>query len=135
MTQTINLKIYSQLVAEVTPKVIETEDEYAQFLAVAERLTFKKDQTPEESALYDLVTMLVETYEAQHYSIDESSPSEVLLHIIESSGIDMVDLIDVFGSSEILTQVLAGTQSININQANALADRFKLSPEIFISAI
>jgi hypothetical protein len=28
MTQTIDLKIYSQLVAEVTPKVIETEEEY-----------------------------------------------------------------------------------------------------------
>jgi hypothetical protein len=27
MTQTIDLKIYRQLVAEVTPKVIETEEE------------------------------------------------------------------------------------------------------------
>jgi HTH-type transcriptional regulator / antitoxin HigA len=135
MTQTINLEIYSQLVAEVTPKVIETEDEYEQFLAVAERLTFKKDQTPEESALYDLVTMLVETYEAQHYSIDESSPSEVLLHIIESSGISKVDLIDIFGSSEILTQVLAGKKAINISQANILGDRFQLSPTIFLSII
>jgi HTH-type transcriptional regulator / antitoxin HigA len=135
MTQTINLEIYSQLVAEVTPKVIETEDEYEQFLAVAERLTFKKDQTPEESALYDLVTMLVETYEAQHYSIDESSPSEVLLHIIESSGISKVDLIDIFGSSEILTQVLAGKKAINISQANILGDRFQLSPTIFLSTI
>jgi HTH-type transcriptional regulator / antitoxin HigA len=135
MTQTINLEIYSQLVAEVTPKVIETEDEYEQFLAVAERLTFKKDQTPEESALYDLVTMLVETYEAQHYSIDESSPSEVLLHIIESSGINKVDLIDIFGSSEILTQVLAGKKAINISQANILGDQFQLSPTIFLSTI
>ena len=59
----VNLKVYGQLAADVKPKVIETEDEYEQFLAVAERLTFKQDQTPEESALYDLVTMLVETYE------------------------------------------------------------------------
>ena len=132
MTQTINLEIYSQLVAEVTPKIIETEDEYEQFLAVAERLTFKKDQTPEESALYDLVTMLVETYGAQHYSIDESSPSEVLLHIIESGGIDRVGLIDIFGSSEILARVLAGEKVINTSQANDLADRFQLSPKIFI---
>jgi HTH-type transcriptional regulator / antitoxin HigA len=79
--------------------------------------------------------MLVETYEAQHYSIDESSPSEVLLHIIESSGISKVDLIDIFGSSEILTQVLAGKKAININQANILGDRFQLSPTIFLSII
>ena len=113
MTQTINLKVYSQLVAEVTPKVIETEDEYEQFLMVAERLTFKQDQTPEESALYDLVTMLVETYESQHYSIEKSSPAEVLEHIIESSGIEVTDLAKIFGSIETLDRVLAGQELIN----------------------
>ena len=133
MTQTINLKVYSQLVAEVTPKVIETEDEYEQFLMVAERLTFKQDQTPEESALYDLVTMLVETYESQHYSIEKSSPAEVLEHIIESSGIEVADLAKIFGSIETLDRVLAGQELINTSQAEALADRFKLSPQIFLN--
>jgi HTH-type transcriptional regulator / antitoxin HigA len=134
MTQIIDLKVYGQLVAEVTPKVIETEDEYEQFLAVAERLTFKQVQTPEESALYDLVTMLVETYEAQHYPIDRSSPVEVLEHIIESSGIDRIDLVEIFGSGEALDRVLAGRELINPSQANTLARRFKLSPEIFLNA-
>lgn len=133
MTQIIDLKVYSQLVAEVTPKVIETESEYSQFLAVAERLTFKQQLTPEESALYDLVTMLVETYEEQHYAIDESSPLEVLLHIIESSGINSSDLADIFGSSETITQVLAGRKPINSQQAQALANRFQLSPQLFLS--
>jgi HTH-type transcriptional regulator / antitoxin HigA len=134
MTQIIDLKVYGQLVAEVTPKVIETEDEYEQFLAVAERLTFKQVQTPEESALYDLVTMLVETYEAQHYQIDRFSPVEVLEHIIESSGIDRSDLAEIFGSGETLDRVLAGQELINSSQANALGRRFRLSPEIFLNA-
>ena len=51
MTQTINLQVWGQLVSEIKPKVIETDDEYEQFLVVAERLTFKQNQTPEESAL------------------------------------------------------------------------------------
>ena len=134
MTQTIDLKVYSQLVAEVIPKLIETEDEYDRFLAVAERLTFKQEQTPEESALYDLVTMLVETYEAQHYPIERSSPVEVLEHIIESSGIDRSELVGMFGSDESLDRVLAGQDLINSTQAQALAQRFKLSPQIFLNA-
>jgi HTH-type transcriptional regulator / antitoxin HigA len=142
MTQIIDLKVYSQLVAEVTPKVIETEDEYEQFLAVAERLTFKQLQTPEESALYDLVTMLVETYEAQHYPlakplpwrVDRSSPADVLEHIIESSGIDRSDLAEIFGSIEAVDRVLAGRELITPTQADALAGRFKLSPGIFLNA-
>jgi HTH-type transcriptional regulator / antitoxin HigA len=134
MTPTINLKVYGQLVAEVKPKVIETEDEYEQFLSVAERLTFKQAQTPEESVLYDLVTMLVEAYEAEHYPIDKSSPAEVLQHIIESSGIDPIELAEIFGSSESVAQVLAETKSIDPKWAQALADRFKLSPKIFLQA-
>jgi HTH-type transcriptional regulator/antitoxin HigA len=134
MTQTINLKVYSQLVAEVMPKIVETESEYEQFLAVAERLTFKQNQTPEESALYDLVTMLVETYETQHYSIESASAIEVLEHIIESSGIDRVDLVEIFGDDETLERVLAGREAINTNQAQALGERFKLSPQIFLDS-
>jgi HTH-type transcriptional regulator / antitoxin HigA len=134
MTQTINLKVYGQLVAEVKPKVIETEDEYEQFLAVAERLTFNHNQTPEESALYDLVTMLVEAYEEQNYAIDRASPAEVLLHIIESSGIELTELVSIFGSSESVAQVLAGTKSIDPDRAQALGNRFKLSPKIFLKA-
>jgi HTH-type transcriptional regulator / antitoxin HigA len=134
MTQTINLKVYSELVAEVMPKIVETEAEYEQFLAVAERLTFKQNQTPEESALYDLVTMLVETYETQHYPIDKSSPVEVLEHIIESSGIDRSDLTNIFGSGEALDRVLAGRELINTTQAQALGERFKLSPQLFLNS-
>jgi HTH-type transcriptional regulator / antitoxin HigA len=115
-------------------KAVETEDEYEQFLAVAERLTFQQNQTPEESALSDLVTMLIEAYEVQHYEIDRASPSEVLQHIIESSGIDPVELVNIFGSSELVTQVLAGTKSIDPSWAQALGDRFKLSPKIFLQS-
>ncbi|WP_309742333.1 transcriptional regulator [Chamaesiphon sp. OTE_20_metabat_361] len=114
--------------------LISTEDEYGQFLAVAERLTFKQNQTPEESALYDLVTMLIEAYELQHYEIDRASPSEVLQHIIESSGIDRAELVNIFGSSESVSQVLAGARSIEPSWAQALGNRFKLSPKIFLQS-
>ena len=110
-----------------------TDDEYEQFLVVAERLIFKQDRTPEESALYDLVTMLVETYETEHDPIDRSTPAEVLQHIIESSGIDRIELAEIFGSSESVAQVLAGTKSIDPNRAQALADRLKLATSIFLS--
>ena len=99
---------------------------------MAERFTFQQNQTPEESALYDLVTMLVEAYEIQHYEIDRASPSEVLQHIIESSGIDRTELVKIFGSSELVAQVLAGTKSIDPDRAQVLANRFKLSPKIFL---
>jgi HTH-type transcriptional regulator/antitoxin HigA len=51
MTLTFDQDAYRHLLAEVAPKVIETEEEYDRALAVAERLTFAKNRTPEEQAL------------------------------------------------------------------------------------
>jgi HTH-type transcriptional regulator / antitoxin HigA len=79
---------------------------------------------------------VIESYEAQHDAIDESSPVELLLHIIDSrdsSGIDAVELASIFGSTETLDRVLAGLQSITAAQAQALGDKFKLSPKAFLN--
>jgi HTH-type transcriptional regulator/antitoxin HigA len=50
MTLTFDQDVYRNLLAEVAPKVIETQEEYDRALAVAERLTFAKNRTPEERA-------------------------------------------------------------------------------------
>ncbi len=42
MTITFDNKTYSQLLADIPPQVIETEDEYERILKVAEHLTLKK---------------------------------------------------------------------------------------------
>jgi antitoxin component HigA of HigAB toxin-antitoxin module len=55
-----------------------------------------------------------------------------LQHIIESSGINIADLADIFGSSEVTSQILAGRRLIDVMQAQALANRFKLSPQTFL---
>ena len=51
MTLTFNQTSYSNLLAEVAPKVIETEAEYDRALAIAEKLTFDRNKTPEQSYL------------------------------------------------------------------------------------
>lgn len=79
-------KKYSQLLAETAPQVIETEEEYERLLKIAERLVFKQDLTPEERALNKLVVFLVEDYETKKYPMGESTPQEILKHIMDSSG-------------------------------------------------
>jgi HTH-type transcriptional regulator / antitoxin HigA len=72
MTLTIDHNNYLQLWTEVniSPKVIETEIEYRQFLAVAESLLVNKNlRTPEETTLFRLVVKLIEDYESEHYNL------------------------------------------------------------------
>lgn len=132
MTLTFDQAVYSNLLAEVAPNVIETEKEYDRILAVAERLTFAKSLTPEEKALLKLLVTLIETYEADKYSMDESAPHEILQHILEASGTRQADLVGIIGSSGVVSEVVNGKRTISKAQAKALGNYFKVSPSLFI---
>jgi HTH-type transcriptional regulator/antitoxin HigA len=123
---------YSKLLAEIAPRVIETEEEYDRLLAVAERLTFAKNLTPEERALYKLLVTLIEVYETENYPMDKSEPHEILQHVMESSGTRQADLVGIIGSSGVVSEVVNGKRAISKAQAKALGDYFKISPSLFI---
>lgn len=116
----------------MAPKVIETEEEYEEALKLAEQLTFTKNQTPEQRAIYKQLVAQIETYEAKHYPMNEVKPREVLRHIVEASGISQVDLANLIGSDNEVSEILNGTRAINEIQARAIGERFKVSPSLFI---
>jgi len=132
MILTFDRATYSNLLAEIAPKAIETEEEYDRLLAVAERLTFAKNRTPEERALYKLLVTLIEVYETENYPMDKSEPHEILQHIMESSGTRQADLVGIIGSSGVVSEVVNGKRAISKAQAKALGDYFKISPSLFI---
>jgi HTH-type transcriptional regulator / antitoxin HigA len=132
MILTFDRTIYSNLLAEIAPKAIETTEEYDRLLAIVERLTFAKNLTPEEKALYKLLVILIEVYETENYPIDKSQPHEILQHIMESSGTRQADLIGIIGSSGVVSEVVNGKRSISKAQAKALGDYFQISSSLFI---
>ncbi|MCT7951312.1 helix-turn-helix domain-containing protein [Ancylothrix sp. C2] len=133
MTITFDRVTYSKLLSEIAPQAIETEEEYARLLKVAERLTFAKNTTPEETALHKLLVTLIEVYETEHYPMDKSLPHEILQHILESSGLSQADLADIMkSSSDVVSEVINGKRAVSKAQAKALGDYFKVSPSLFI---
>ncbi|MEG4443951.1 transcriptional regulator [Microcoleus sp. AT9_B5] len=132
MILTFERATYSNLLAEIAPMAIETEEEYDRLLAVAERLTFAKNLTPEERVLYKLLVTLIEVYETENYPMDKSEPHEILQHIMESSGTRQADLVGIIGSSGVVSEVVNGKRAISKAQAKALGDYFKISPSLFI---
>jgi HTH-type transcriptional regulator / antitoxin HigA len=132
MTLTFNPETYSNLLAEMSPKVIETEAEYDRALVIAEKLTFNRHKTPEERAIYQLLVMLIEAYENQNFPMPTSAPHEVLQHILEASGIPSSDLVGKLGSKEAVAEIVNGNQSISAAQAKLLGEMFKVSPNLFL---
>jgi HTH-type transcriptional regulator / antitoxin HigA len=138
MTATIDKRKYLDLIDanDISPKVIETEDEYDRFLVVTEKLMHKRlDRTIEETALLMLVVKLIEDYESIHHNLDEwgkSTPTEILRHIMAASGTRNVDLIGIIGSSGVVSEVVNGKRNISLAQAKNLGEFFKISPTLFI---
>lgn len=72
-------------------KPIKTESDYQAALKEIEVLMDAQPDTSEGDRL-DVMTTLVEVFEARHYPIDEPDPIEAILHRMEALGIDRKDL-------------------------------------------
>ncbi|MDF5730907.1 MAG: transcriptional regulator [Rhizonema sp. PD38] len=132
MILTFDQNTYRNLLAEVAPVAIETEEEYERALKLVEELTFQKNRTPEEQALQKLLVILIEAYETKNYPMDRSAPHEILQHIMEASRTRQADLVGLIGSSGVVSEVVNGKRLISKAQAKALGDYFKVSPSLFI---
>jgi HTH-type transcriptional regulator / antitoxin HigA len=131
MTLTIEKTIYGELLAESQPKVINDEQEYDNALEIVDALMSNNELTPEETALLDVWAILIEDYEDQNYPMAESTPQEVLLHLMEVKELRQLDLIGILGSKGVVSEVVNGKRSISKAQAKALGEFFKVNPSLF----
>ena len=133
MTLTFNREVYANLLSEVLPQAIRTEEENERALAKVEALMHKGELTPEEDRLYDLLIILIEKFEEENYlPLNLSTPLSRLLHLLESNNLKQTDLLDVFGSSGIASEVINGKREISRAQAKKLGERFSISPSLFL---
>lgn len=132
MTLIFDETTYRNLLAQASPKVIETKMEYERVLALTEQLHFTKNRTVEERALYKLLVTLVELYESKHYPIPESEPYEILQQMMEASGTRQADLVGIIGSSGVVSEIVNGKRAISKAQAKILGERFRVSPSVFL---
>ena len=134
MRDTVDKKKYGKLLAEVLPRRIETEEENEHYLKIVEQMMKKgaENLSPEEDKLFDLLVTLIEDFEEEAYPTGNASPHDVLLHLMEAQDLKQADLLDVFGSKGIASEVINGKRAISKTHARRLAGRFKVSVELFI---
>ncbi|MBH8574262.1 transcriptional regulator [Nostocaceae cyanobacterium CENA369] len=131
MTTYFNTTIYSQLLV-FQPKAIATEAESDRTLEAVEKLMACKQRTPEQTAILQLLVILVEEFENKHYPIEPASPHAILKHLMEARGIKQSDLIGIIGSKGVVSEVVNEKRAISKEQAKALGEFFYVSPALFI---
>lgn len=130
---TFDKTAYGKLLARALPRVIKTEEENERMIEELERLdTRSRTLSQEEENLAELMAILVRQFEDSRYPLGHAEPVEALRILMENRGFRQRDLIDVFGSSSVVSDVLNGKRSISKAHARKLAEFFHVSASLFI---
>jgi len=123
---------YVALLTRVPPKVIRTEKENEHYVQALYELDKRGSRlTRAERELADLLTLMIEDFEERHYALANASPLEVLKFLMEQHGLKQKDLVDVFGTPSIISEVLRGKRKFSKEHIRRLSRRFQVSPEVF----
>jgi HTH-type transcriptional regulator / antitoxin HigA len=113
------------------PTVIHSDEQNEYYISLLWDLEHKPDICEEERRLTELLTLLITDYEDKHYSLRAATPLEIVEELMSSNGLKQKDLVDVFGTESIVSEVLNGKRELNKEHIKRLSERFGVSPALF----
>jgi HTH-type transcriptional regulator/antitoxin HigA len=124
------METLEQIRAELKP--IKTKEQYKSYLKIIDGLIDCLEDSPEEQVL-ELVSILVESYEAEHYPIEAPNPIEAIKLMIEEKGLKRKDLAVYFGSSSRVSEVLNGKRQLTFEMAKKIRQGLGISAEVLLA--
>ncbi|HLM00991.1 MAG TPA: hypothetical protein VK400_08030 [Pyrinomonadaceae bacterium] len=134
MVGVIDKEKYSALLTDILPRRIETEEENERYLEIVESFMDKggENLSPEEVSLFNLLVTLIEDFEQRNYPMPDIPPNERIKYLLQEKQLRQKDLLPIFGSEGIISEVLKGTRGITVRHAKELARFFNVPVELFI---
>lgn len=110
---------------------IRTPEDYEVALAEVEALFSAKSGTPQGDRL-DVLTTLIEVYEAEKEPIDVPDPIEMLLFVMESRGLTRRDLEPYIGSRARVSEVINRRRPLTLEMIRKLHQGLGIPAEVLI---
>ena len=114
-----------------SPAPITSERQHEQYLSVLDKLANKANPTSQEKKYAEVLMALIEAYEEEHHSIPDASPVDVLRALMEANDLRQKDLVPIFASESIVSEVLRKKRDLNKTHIQKLSKRFHVSPAVF----
>lgn len=132
MTLTFNPDKYKELLSQYQPRIIRNEADNEKALIVVEELMHRRDRTPEEDELYELLIALIEKFEQESYAPgDTATPHSILLFLMEQRELQPADLVGVIGSEKAVYELINRKRDISKELAVILGIFFHVEPSLF----
>ena len=110
---------------------IRSKREHQAALKKAEALWNAPDGTPEADRL-EVLTLLIEAYEREHFPIEDPDPIDFLQHIMEARGLARKDLEPYIGSRARVAEVLNRERPLTLEMIRNLSDGLELPADVLI---
>ncbi len=114
-----------------SPTPITSERQHEEYLSVLDKLASKLNPTKEEEKYAEVLMTLIEAYEEEHHSVPDASPVEILRTLMDANDLREKDLVPIFGSESIVSEILNKKRGLNKSHIEKLSKRFRISPAAF----
>jgi HTH-type transcriptional regulator / antitoxin HigA len=122
----------AEMIAHGAPRVIHNDAELEIYTEALFQLTALENPSSSEVEAIELLTLLVERYEEEHYSVPKADPVSIVRFLLEQQHLTQRDLVPQFGSESAVSMFLTGQRNLTLEQVRKLSTRFKLSADVFI---
>ena len=123
---------YAKLLVKSLPRPIHSEAEHTRLVQILLDLDERESLSPEEEALAEVLTLLIEHYEEKAHPFPKVSPAASLNALMEDRGLKHKDIWPILGNKGSATEILAGRRSISKAQAIRLSEFLNVPVSLFL---
>lgn len=114
-------------------RLIKNEVQYEDILArVYELMQLDLLPDTEESDELEILSMLVNKYEQEHYPVPEPTPLEAIKYKMEQMNISDAELSEILGARSRKSEILSGKRKLSLSMIRALKEKLNISADILI---
>lgn len=125
---------WSNLQRHIPLHPISTEKDYDRAVEALNELIdmVGNDEEHPLSGILHALGGFVREYEDAHHQIPNVAGVACLRFLMEQHGLKQADLGDILGGQSVVSGLLSGKRELNIRQIRLLAERFSVSPAVFV---
>jgi HTH-type transcriptional regulator / antitoxin HigA len=113
-------------------KVIKTKKQYKNYCDTLEALTDDAKKSRSFQDEIELLTLLIEKYDEEHNTINDSDPIELLKYLMYEHKMKAVDLAKLLRVSKgLVSDILHYKKGLSKETIRILSERFKLNQDVF----
>lgn len=113
-------------------RVIKNKHQYLEYTQTLEQLVALSGRDQNTKDEVDLLTVLIEKWDAEHNSFQDADPIRLLLSLMRDHNLKAKDIVEILGiSKSYVSDILHYKKGLSKDVIRKLAKHFKVSQEAF----